>query len=115
MISIVGFLARDFRRSKTESTLRPKPYCYTNLRVDVGPQRVGVKYTNRAITTGTQKNELAPIPGGLSGTLMVSTSALLLGQIKVFGAFTEQRLSEPHVFGTHVLALGGLMKSLLEK
>jgi hypothetical protein len=69
-------------------------------------------YTNRAITTDTQKNEMAPIPRGLSGTLMVSTAALLLGQIKVFGVFTEERLSEARVVGTHVLALAGLMKSL---
>jgi hypothetical protein len=115
MISLVGFLARDFHRSKTESTLKPKPYCCTNLQVDVGPQRIGMKYTNRAMTTDTQKNEMAPIPRGLSGTLMVSTSALLLKQIKVFGIFTDERLSEAHVFGTHVLALDGLMKSLLSK
>jgi hypothetical protein len=113
IISLVGFLARDFHRSKTESTLKPQPYCYTNLRVDVGPERIGMKYANRAITTDTQKHEMAPIPRGLSGTFMLSTSALLLGQIKVFGVFTDARLNEAHVYGTHVSALDELMKSLL--
>jgi hypothetical protein len=112
LISLVGFLARDFHRSKTESMLKPKPYCYTNLRADVGPQSIGMTYTNRAITTDTQKNEMVPIPRGLSGTLMVSTAALLLGQVKVFGVFTEERLIEARIFGTHVFALEGLMKSL---
>jgi hypothetical protein len=94
MITIVGFLVRDFHRSKADSTLRPKPYCYTNLMVDLDTQHVGMKYTNRAITTDTGKNEMAPIPRGLSGTLMVSTPALLLKQIKVIGVFTDERLSE---------------------
>jgi hypothetical protein len=114
-ITLVGFLARDFHRSKIEATVMPKPYCYTNVQVDVGPQRIGIKYTNRAIATDTRRNEQAPIPRGLSGTLMVSSPALLLGQIKVLGVFTEERLSQAHVFGTRISALNGLMKSLLNE
>lgn len=113
MISIVGFLARDFHRSKSDSVLMPKPYCYTNNKIDLEPQFVGLKYTNRGITTETGRNEMAPIPRGLSGTLMVSTPALLLKKVNVIGVFTEERLSEGHVFGTHVSALCPLMDSLL--
>jgi hypothetical protein len=85
---------------------------YTNLRAQTGPKHIAIKYTNRAISTATGQKETAPIPGGLSGTLMVSTPDLLLNKIKVFGVFTEERLSKAIVFGTHVAALHKLMRFL---
>jgi hypothetical protein len=114
-ITIFGFLERDFRRSEIEETLWPKPYLYTNSYKDAGHQRVGMEYTNRAVTTDTGKNEMAPIPRGLSGTVMLSTTALLTTQVKICGVFTEERLSDAYVFGTHVSVLLPLMESLLHK
>ncbi|MCZ7935735.1 hypothetical protein O9X90_25745 [Agrobacterium leguminum] len=114
MVTIVGFLSRDFHRNQADATLRPKPFCYTNVKIDMEkPELVGIKYTNRAITTTTGQRDLSPTPRGLSGTAMLNTAALLLGQIKVCGIFTDERLSEAHVFGTHVNALADPMESLL--
>ncbi|MER9414054.1 trypsin-like peptidase domain-containing protein [Mesorhizobium sp. M0589] len=114
MVSIVGYLARDHRRSLLDSTLRPKPFCHTDVAVDVGPELVGVKYQNRVIATKSGQRELSPIPLGLSGGPMLDASALVLNQVKVCGVFTEERLSEGYVFGTHISALAALMQSLLE-
>jgi len=37
-VTIVGFLARDFKRDATLGVLRPAPRVYTNSRRDHGPR-----------------------------------------------------------------------------
>jgi hypothetical protein len=112
-LSIIGFLERDFRRSKEESALRPKPYIYTGTTKELDPKHVGIKHPRRGRITGTKKIEMAPIPRGLSGTAMVSPTALLRRKVEIFGVFTEQRLEQGYVFGAHITELQPLLDGLL--
>lgn len=113
-VSIVGYLARDFRRSAADTVLRPKPFCYSGAKVDLEPQLVGVRYNKRAVTTESCQLELAPIPRGLSGAPMINTAALLLNHVKICGVFTDERMSDAYVFGTHADVLPFLMQELLK-
>ncbi|MES0100517.1 hypothetical protein [Mesorhizobium sp. M0019] len=113
-VSIVGYLARDFHRSGADTILRPKPFCYSGTKVELGPQLVGVRYNKRAVTTKNGQLELAPIPRGVSGAPMLNTAALLLNQVRVCGVFTDERMSDAHVFGTHADVLPPLMQTLIE-
>lgn len=113
-MSITGFLARDFRRSKEESTLRPKPYLYTGTTKQLAGGLIGINHERRGRATGTEKVEMAPIPRGLSGTAMVSSTALLRNKVEIFGVFTEQHLDKGYVSGTHIAALQPLLNELLQ-
>ena len=112
MVTIARFLSRDFRRAASESKLAPSPYSYTNKTVEADVNHVAVLYTNRGISTKSLERELTPIPRGLSGTAMVSVPSLLLGEVKVIGVFTDERLSESHVFGTHIAVVTRLLNDL---
>ncbi|TCQ71311.1 hypothetical protein EDF68_1285 [Ochrobactrum sp. BH3] len=113
-LTLVGFLARDFKRDISAETLRPAPFCYTNTKYAWSSEFVGISYPNRAITTDTGQREFSPIPRGLSGTLMLDAVSMLLGQIKVYGVFTDERMHEAHVFGTHIDALDSLFDKLAD-
>lgn len=113
MLSIMGFLERDFRRSKLESTLTPKPFIYTDKLKPLDEEFIGITYLRRGRTTATGLSELAPIPRGLSGTMMVSATALLRETVEVFGVFTDERREQGYVFGSHINALQPLMQRLI--
>ena len=115
VVSIVGFLLRDFRRSALSSEVKPKPFCYTNSQIELPGEFLGLKYTNRAINTVSGERELAPVPRGLSGTVMLNTAALLLGEIKVAGIFTEERLAKSYVFGSKIRNLQPLLDELISE
>lgn len=114
LLTLVGYLARDFERKVYAETLLPAPFCYTNQKFAMSPEFVGISYPNRAITTDTGQSELTPIPRGLSGTLMLDSAALLLGEIKVYGVFTDERMHQAHIFGTHIDALESLFDKLVD-
>lgn len=111
-LSIMGFLERDFRRSKTESTLRPKPYIFTGKTIPLDNPHIGISHRRRGRTTDTGTAEFAPIPRGLSGTLMVSATGLLRDEVAIFGVFTEERLEEGYVFGSSIDVLLPMMEKL---
>lgn len=110
-VTIGGFLSRDFKRSRSKEILAPKPYIYTGRRLAPEGNLVKVEYLNRATTTATGKNELAPVPRGLSGTFMLSTIDLILGKLKVLGIFTDGHLDQGHVFGAPTSAIQSLFES----
>lgn len=112
-LSIMGFLERDFRRSKADSTLAPKPYIYTGKSMPIDHEHLGISHWRRGRTTATGAVEFAPIPRGLSGTLMVSATALLTDKVQVFGVFTEEKLEHGYVFGSHINALKPLLQRLI--
>jgi hypothetical protein len=89
IITIGGYLARDFKRSG--NTLQPAPLIYTNNSVAESAGHVGLNYTKRKNKdTFTHAPAVSSIPKGLSGGPMVETLSLLWGELKVVGVFTEQ-------------------------
>lgn len=112
MITVVGYLARDFRRNRSDETLRPKPLSHSDKSVSKGSEKVAVRYLNRAISSDTGLRQLAPIPRGLSGTVMLNTTSLLLQKLEVYGVFTDEKLDEGYVFGSHVDKVQELLHKL---
>lgn len=112
MLCIMGFLGRDFKRSKADSTLRPKPYLFTGTTKHLDSERVGISHQRRGRATATGTVEMAPIPRGLSGTMMVSSTGLLRNKVEIFGVFTEERLEHGYIFGSHINALLPLLDKL---
>jgi hypothetical protein len=92
VVSICGFLGRDFRRQLSIKLLKPQPYLYANLRAPVGLEYVGVLYPkSKNIDPRTGNRVQAPRPEGLSGCPMLDTIRLSLGVVRVVGVFTEQK------------------------
>jgi hypothetical protein len=96
LVSIYGFLMRDFVRRLAIGLLSPKPYFYTNQRLHWGRGYTGILYPskckNRDARTG--KRVQAPSPRGLSGGPMLDTLKLAFGTVNIVGVFTESRQSE---------------------
>jgi hypothetical protein len=89
MVTILGFLARDFKRSGT--ALHPAPYVFTNKASDRGPGYVGLlhpKSLNRNTESGIRV--MVPRPSGLSGCPMINPIKLLKEQVCIVGVFTDQ-------------------------
>lgn len=88
LITIGGFLSRDFKRS--DNTLRPAPRVYTNVAVPAAPGMIGMQYPNRRnVNTSTGALAVSPIPRGLSGGPMVDSLSLLKGAVVPLGVLTE--------------------------
>lgn len=88
MITIGGYLARDFRRG--HGCLMPAPWIHTDQRVPVAQDLVGLRYTSKVVRQGNGKRVRPPSPSGLSGGPMIDAVQLALGGISVVGVFTEQ-------------------------
>jgi hypothetical protein len=93
VVSIYGFLGRDFRRHLPIGALRPQPYSYANLRTAARSGCVGILYPtkNKNIDPRTGNIVQAPRPEGLSGGPMLDTVRLSLGMVRIVGVFTEQK------------------------
>ena len=90
VLTVVGFLSRDFRRSAARQLLRPKPYIYSDTRIQSSEDEIGIRYTRRAITSDTGVKEMSPIPRGLSGSPMINAVSLIAQRnVEIFGVFTE--------------------------
>ncbi len=88
IITMAGFLSRDFKRSG--NGLHPSPRTYTNVAVPVAPGMVGLRHPKRRnVDTFTGAPVVSPIPRGLSGGPMVDSLALLKGTVVLMGALTE--------------------------
>lgn len=88
MITIGGYLARDFRRGN--GGLMPAPWIHTDRRVPVAEGLVGLRYSSKVVRQGNGKRVRPPSPSGLSGGPMIDAVQLALGRIGVVGVFTEQ-------------------------
>jgi hypothetical protein len=113
VVTIQGFLARDFRRDTRTGILRPAPRIYTNSRKDCGSGYVGLSYPkNRNRSTDSAKKVMAPRPSGMSGGPMLDGDKLAKGQISIVGVFTDYWRERGMAFGessTKVLGLLGRM------
>lgn len=88
IITVGGYLSRDFQRSG--NTLRPAPRVYTNVAVPVAPGMIGLRHPKRRnVNTSTGVSAVSPTPRGLSGGPMVDSLALLKGTVVLLGALTE--------------------------
>ncbi|GEM_PF-1958799 len=90
IVTIGGFIARDFRRRG--NTLLPAPYIYSSVGVVVDAGLVGLRYPKRRnVDTKTSKAGVTSRPSGLSGCPMVDTIKLIKGTVSVVGVFTDQK------------------------
>lgn len=113
LLTIFGYLARDFRRSETDSTLLLRPHIYSSKLLHIDEDVVRMRYSrSKSVGTGSGSREHAPVPSGLSGSPMLDTNALQRGEIKVLGVFTEW--SRDIGSGVSVVALAPLLDSLSE-
>lgn len=88
IITMGGYLCRDFKRSG--NTLRPAPRVYTNVAVSAPPGIIGLRYPKRRnVNTSTGVSAVSPTPRGLSGGPMVDSLALLQGAVVLSGVLTE--------------------------
>ena len=88
IITMGGYLCRDFKRSG--NTLRPAPRVYTNLAVPTPQGMIGMRHPKRRnINTYSGASVVSPIPRGLSGGPMVDSLALLAGAVVLLGTLTE--------------------------
>ena len=111
-LSVLGYLARDFRRNAREETLRPSPFLYTNSYFDCKAGYVGITYNSRSTSTHSNGKVRPPIPRGLSGGPIFRAHKLLLNQVEIVGVFTEERISEGYVFGEEVQKVIELLKAI---
>jgi hypothetical protein len=111
ILSISGFLVRDFKRSAAAKRLRPQPYVYSNLRVDKGPDVAAMAYSySRNTAPGARSKVRAPIPRGLSGCPMMDATQLAEGKARIVGVFTDQVGGE--AFGPSARHALGLLDAL---
>lgn len=98
VITIYGYLARDFRRDS--ETLRPAPFAYTDKRVAGAAAHLTMAYPkHRAVATFTAQKVMTPTPAGLSGCPMLDASELVKGNVSVAGILTDHRFDLGAVFG----------------
>lgn len=88
IITIGGYLARDFKR--VHGGLMPAPWIHTDQRVPVAQDLVGLRYTSKVVRQGNHKRVRPPIPSGLSGGPMIDAVQLALGRTRIVGVLTEQ-------------------------
>jgi hypothetical protein len=89
IITVGGYLARDFKRQDGE--LRPKPWIYSNVAIPNNADLVSLRYPKRRnVFSRTGKAAVSPIPRGKSGGPMLSTFDLIRGKVSIVGIFTDQ-------------------------
>ena len=89
VIAVHGYLARDFKRDRTEGMLRPKPFIYQNAPRDCVDGRLRFKFPRKNFDTYTSSRGVAPIPRGLSGGPILDAIALAQDRIGIAGVFTD--------------------------
>lgn len=99
-ITIAGYLARDFKRSTADGVLRPAPFLYSNLAADAGEGHAGLRYPrNRNKNTTSGERSTVPVPSGLSGGAMLDSEALMAGDVRIVGLFTDYANQRGMAFG----------------
>jgi hypothetical protein len=107
LITIGGYLARDFKRG--DGILRPKPFTFTGVSEGVLNGLIGLQYQRSSVkSTTNEMRQTAPIPQGLSGGPMLDAAKLAFGQVGLVGVFTEQdsgtARGEPSTYLQQILA-----------
>jgi hypothetical protein len=100
VITVAGFLTRDFRRSLLEGCLSPQPFLFHFERAAYDPGYVGIRFhksRNRDAKTGALVQ--APRPEGLSGSPMLDTRMLGTGAVVIVGLFTDYVQSKGLAYG----------------
>lgn len=100
LVSIHGYLARDFHLNKREELLRPAPLIYTNSWKAYGAGYVGLRYPiGRNRNTSSGEKVAAPLPRGMSGCPMLVGEKLAVNQVDIIGVFTDYHREEGAAFG----------------
>jgi hypothetical protein len=111
VISLVGFLCRDLKRSRTRSELNLAPLIYSNRRIDYAPGYVALAYPRfRNKSAGIRTKVRAPVPRGLSGCPMLDTALLARGKIGIVGVFTDYK--DGKAIGPSATKIRGLLDFL---
>lgn len=96
LITIGGYLARDFKRNG--SVLKPAVRIHTDIRLSAskGQGLVALRYTKRRNKNSYSRVRLqaAPVPSGLSGGPMLDSFSLLTCEPKIIGTFTDLKNGE---------------------
>jgi len=91
VLTVIGYLARDFHRSAAGGMLRPQPFAFTNRSTGLRNGRLAMEYPHhRVVGTFSGRKVQAPIPQGLSGGPILDTLGLLQRRLILLGIFTEQ-------------------------
>lgn len=90
LITMIGFLARGFRRSVQEQRLGNQVRVFTDHRVDFNAGYPALRHIRkRVVDAGSGVRVRAPIPKGMSGGPMLDGVALYHDRISVIGVFTD--------------------------
>jgi hypothetical protein len=113
IVTIQGFLARDFKRDAKTGTLRPAPRAYTNSRREAGDGYIGIRYPkSRNRDTESGMKVMVPIPSGLSGGPMLDSARLADGNISIIGVFTDHLKERGIAFGESSAKLVALLRGM---
>ncbi len=109
VVTVSGFLARDYKREARKGWLRPAPWIYTNVRNRYGSGYVSLKFPKaKNRNTVTRSREMVARPAGLSGGPMLDSSKLFMGKVEIVGVFTDYVREKGLAYGessTEVLAM----------
>jgi hypothetical protein len=115
-ITICGYLARDFRRKLSESTLAPRPFIYSNYSTATPRGFIGLRYPKcRNRDTKTRQLVMTPTPRGLSGGPMLDSIALAQGQLQIVGIFTDKPNGKGIAFGEVAAKVLAMLQVVAEK
>jgi hypothetical protein len=91
LLTIHGFLSRDFKRNAAANTTFPKPWVITNAVGNPSARWIEMKYPRSRFRDAQSKLVVtAPIPAGISGSPMLDSLELFWGKVRILGVFTEQ-------------------------
>lgn len=113
LVTIYGYLARDFKRNISQEILSPAPFCYTNKKTtyrDGYLAFLSPKHKNR--DSNNAQIVMAPIPSGLSGCPIFDSIEAFRGNILVSGIFTDYVAEKGIGFGEEISKLQSLIKKL---
>lgn len=103
IITIGGFLARDFTRSQSMGVLQPSPLVFSNVREAAEPGLIGLRYSKRHNISQTGAAVVNSDPNGISGGPMLDTLRLAYGKIVIAGVFTEMHHGRGYGESAHVV------------
>lgn len=114
MVSILGYLARDFNINANKEQLLPKPFMYSNKVVSNTAGIVVFEYPRKGnISSSTNEPILfTPIPSGLSGCPILDTDQAAKGVINIVGVFTDKDEIKPIGSGVNSLVLQSFIASI---
>jgi hypothetical protein len=111
--TVMGYLARDFKRSKTEGRVSPRVSIYANKVHSLDEGTVRFHYPRkRNVDASSGRPVVAPIPRGLSGGPIVDTARLYEGEVRVVGVFCG--LANGFAYGAGASKVKALLDNLAD-